>query len=50
LVQLSDAKLLELARQEAQQIFEQDPNLEMTQHQTLAQQVQNFWNPESDLS
>jgi ATP-dependent DNA helicase RecG len=50
LVQLSDTKLLELARQEAQQIFEKDPNLEQPQHQTLAQQVQHFWNPESDLS
>jgi len=50
LVQLSDAKLLELARQEAQQIFEQDPNLEQPQYQTLAQQVQHFWHPESDLS
>jgi ATP-dependent DNA helicase RecG len=50
LVQLSDAKLLELARQEAQQIFEQDPNLTQPQHQTLAQQVQHLWSPESDLS
>ncbi len=50
LVQLSDAKLLELARREAQLIFEQDPALEQSQYQSLAQQVQNFWNPESDLS
>ncbi|MFC1974877.1 ATP-dependent DNA helicase RecG [Chloroflexota bacterium] len=50
LVKLSDTKLLELARREAQLIFEQDPVLEHSQHQQLAQQLENFWNPESDLS
>jgi ATP-dependent DNA helicase RecG len=50
LVKLSDTKLLELARQEAQLIFSQDPNLDQSQYQLLAQQLENFWNPESDLS
>ncbi|MBN1991612.1 MAG: ATP-dependent DNA helicase RecG, partial [Anaerolineae bacterium] len=50
LVKLSDAKLLELARTEAQLIFQEDPQLEQPQHQLLAQQLKNFWKPESDLS
>ena len=50
LVKLSDTKLLELARQEAQQIFKQDPGLEHSQHRPLVQQLENLWNPESDLS
>ncbi|MBN1217381.1 MAG: ATP-dependent DNA helicase RecG [Anaerolineae bacterium] len=50
LVKLSDTKLLELARSEAQLIFGQDPHLKQPQHQLLVQQLENFWNPESDLS
>lgn len=50
LVQLTDVKLLELARQEAQIIFEKDENLELPQHRLLARQVENFWNNKSDLS
>jgi ATP-dependent DNA helicase RecG len=50
LVQLSDVKLLELARTEAQLIFEQDCNLEQPQHRLLARQVDSFWNGKSDLS
>jgi ATP-dependent DNA helicase RecG len=50
LVKLSDTKLLELARQEAQLIFKQDPTLEHPQHRLLVQQLENLWNPESDLS
>lgn len=50
LVQLTDVKLLELARQEAQIIFKQDEKLEQPQHRLLARQVENFWNNKSDLS
>jgi ATP-dependent DNA helicase RecG len=50
LVKLTDVKLLELARQEAQLIFEKDNYLELTQHRSLAQEVANFWNGKSDLS
>ena len=50
LVKLTDTRLLDLARREAQLISEQDPTLAQSQHQLLAQQLNNFWNPESDLS
>ncbi|MCB0198078.1 MAG: DNA helicase RecG, partial [Anaerolineae bacterium] len=50
LVQLTDVKLLELAREEAQIIFEKDENLDQPQHRLLARQVENFWNNKSDLS
>jgi ATP-dependent DNA helicase RecG len=50
LVKLSDAKLLELARHEAQIIFEKDGQLNQPQHRLLARQVDSFWNRESDLS
>ncbi len=50
LVKLTDAKLLDLARQEAQRIFKKDANLEQPQHRLLARQVANFWKMESDLS
>jgi len=50
LVKLSDTRLLELAREEAQKIFEKDAGLEQPQHRLLARQVANFWKTESDLS
>jgi ATP-dependent DNA helicase RecG len=50
LVKLSDTKLLELARQEAQLIFEKDPTLEQPQHRLLVRQLTNFWSPGSDLN
>ena len=50
LVQLTDVRLLELARKEAQLIFEKDGRLEQPQHRLLARQVDNFWKSKSDLS
>ncbi len=50
LVKLSDARLLELARREAQAIFQEDPTLESDQYGLLARQLEDFWNGESDLS
>ncbi|MEM7033015.1 MAG: ATP-dependent DNA helicase RecG [Chloroflexota bacterium] len=43
LVKLTDTKLLELARSEAQVIFDQDPVLEKPEHQLLVKRVQSFW-------
>jgi ATP-dependent DNA helicase RecG len=50
LVKLTDTKLLELARQEAQLIAEKDPTLERPEHRLLVRQLENFWDLESDLS
>lgn len=50
LVKLSDTKLLELARQEAQLIFGNDPGLETPQNRLLARQLATFWSPRSDLN
>ena len=50
LVKLTDTKLLDLARQEAQLIFEKDPNLEQPQYRLLARQLTNFWSSGSDLN
>jgi ATP-dependent DNA helicase RecG len=50
LVRLTDARLLDLAREEAQIIFEKDGQLDQPQHRLLARQVEKFWNREGDLS
>jgi ATP-dependent DNA helicase RecG len=50
LVKLSDTRLLELARNEAQLIFSKDSNLQAPEHRLLRQQVANFWEIGSDLS
>ncbi len=50
LVKLTDTKLLELARREAQIIFEKDPTLDLPEYRLLVRQLDNFWNSESDLS
>jgi ATP-dependent DNA helicase RecG len=47
---LSDLSTLELARTEAQKLFEADPTLEAPQHVGLAQRVAAFWRVESELS
>jgi len=43
---LSDTPVLELARREAQNLFEQDPGLERPEHHGLAISVSRFWAPE----
>ncbi|MGQ9786427.1 MAG: ATP-dependent DNA helicase RecG [Anaerolineae bacterium] len=48
--QLSDMHLLQLAREEAQDIFRCDPDLSQSEHQLLAQKVQQFWRKPTDLS
>jgi ATP-dependent DNA helicase RecG len=50
LVKLTDTRLLELARNEAQQIFEKDRKLEQPEHRLLAKQVTDFWKSSTDLS
>jgi ATP-dependent DNA helicase RecG len=50
LVKLSDTRLLELARTEAQLIFSKDNSLQAPEHRLLRQQVTNFWKMGSDLS
>jgi ATP-dependent DNA helicase RecG len=50
LVKLTDTRLLELARKEAQLIFEKDPVLELPEHRLLVRQLEHFWESESDLS
>ncbi len=50
LVKLSDTRLLELARAEAQKIFDKDSTLQDPDHQLLVRQLNSFWKHESDLS
>lgn len=50
LVKLTDTKLLELARKEAELIAQKDPSLELPEHRLLVRQLENFWSSESDLS
>lgn len=50
LVKLTDTHLLELAREEAQSIFEKDPVLEKPEHELLAKRVGSFWSKLSDPS
>jgi len=47
---ITDAKVLEDARREAQGIFARDPDLRQPEHRALAQRVRNFWRAEGDLS
>ena len=47
---LSDVRVLEDARREAQDIFARDPLLQQHEHQALAQRVRTFWRGEGDLS
>ncbi len=48
--QLTDVKLLEQARQVAQEIFEKDPELRAPENQLLKKGMQEFWHGEGDLS
>jgi len=48
---LADARLIELARREAEKIVEIDPNLAAPEHAALAQHVNTFWTRgEGDVS
>jgi ATP-dependent DNA helicase RecG len=47
---LSNVRILEQARDEAQTIFQEDPTLSLPQHRLLAEQVTRFWEGQGDLS
>jgi len=47
---LADVKLLDLAREQAQKLFESDPALSASEHRLLAQKVEQFWSAASDAS
>jgi ATP-dependent DNA helicase RecG len=48
--QLADIKLLDMAREQAQKLFESDPALSAPEHRLLAQKVTQFWSPTNDIS
>ncbi len=50
LASLTDMALLELAREEAQALFREDPLLEAPEHELLGQQVQDLWEQAGDIS
>ncbi len=50
LARLSDTRLLELARREAETILSNDPTLSLPEHQMLAQRMSDYWSQELDLS
>ncbi len=50
LANLSNVRILEQARAEAQHIFQKDPTLSTPEHQLLAKEVSRFWQGKSDLS
>ena len=50
LASLLDVNLLEIARDEAQAMFKEDPNLEQPEHAALRDQVAHFWKNSADVS
>ena len=50
LASLSNVRILEQARAEAQTIFAQDPELDRPEHQLLNQRLSQFWQDQADLS
>jgi ATP-dependent DNA helicase RecG len=50
LAKLSDVRILEQARTEAQALFREDPALTKPEHRLLAQKLAEFWKGEGDLS
>ena len=50
LASLLDMKMLEMAREEAQTLFEIDPMLERPEHALLREQVAHFWEEATDIS
>jgi ATP-dependent DNA helicase RecG len=50
LAKLGDVRLLELARNEAQRLFQDDPELTAPEHRLLARKLDVFWSQEGDLS
>jgi len=50
LASLSNIRVLEQARAEAQVIFQEDPTLSKADHRLLAEQVARFWQGQGDVS
>ncbi|MBN1483649.1 MAG: ATP-dependent DNA helicase RecG [Chloroflexia bacterium] len=50
IARLGDVRLLELARQEAETILEQDPFLDQPEHAELAERVAEFWSQAVEVS
>jgi len=50
LARLSDIKLLEAARAEAKDLFDEDPDLNQPEHRLLAQKTEKFWRRPADPS
>ena len=50
LAEVSDVETLEKAREEAQILFEKDPDLQAPEHRLLEQQVSRFWSERGDPS
>jgi ATP-dependent DNA helicase RecG len=50
LASLTDMALLELAREEAQAVFREDPLLEAPEHELMSRQVKAMWQDAADIS
>jgi len=50
LASFSDMRVLEQARQAAQELLQEDPTLSLAEHQALALRVREFWGTQTDLS
>jgi ATP-dependent DNA helicase RecG len=50
LAKLTDLRGLELARREAMTLFQNDPDLKRTEHQSLRQQLSRAWSKEAEWS
>ncbi len=50
LASFSDMRVLEQARQAAQELLREDPTLSLAEHQALALRVREFWDSQTDLS
>ena len=50
LASLLDMKMLEIAREEAQALFQIDPTLERPEHSLLHEKVSQFWQQAADIS
>ncbi len=50
LASLTDMALLEVAREQAQAVFREDPNLEAPEHELMGRQVEAMWQQAGDIS
>ncbi|MFC2029514.1 ATP-dependent DNA helicase RecG [Chloroflexota bacterium] len=50
LANLSDVRVLEQARSEAQSVFEKDPQLSLPEYELLREKVERFWHAQGDPS